>query len=225
MPNLLLYSSPSNLQRVSPVLFMQDQIAFNRSGRSHLITPRGSAFAPSRSFVAEENLGGEKSTNQRAAADSISEILLHASPEGRRNRGHDSGDLQMERSEELLQGTVPPTTIEMQKSAPRSSPDDKRDHADDSEPASGDPASSDRASGDPASTLGGVPTKDGALPADGEWAEEIRKKDELISTLKRQLTALGEQPIEEVVTLEVKRHTLYWCPPSIFKSNLAVVCL
>ncbi len=184
---------------------MQDQIALNRPGRSDFTTTRSSASIPSKSFVAEENQGGEKSTNQRTAADVVSEILLHASPEGRRNRSHDCEDPQVTMGEGRLQGSVPPTTIPRQKSAPRSSPDDKRDHADGSDPASGDPTSSDPASGDPTSTLGGLPTKEEALPAEGEWAEEIRKKDELISTLQRQLTALGEQPIDEVVTLEVNK--------------------
>lgn len=50
----------------------------------------------------------------------------------------------------------------------------------------------------------GVSSSNAPVPADGEWAEQIRVKDELISTLRRQLTALGEQPIEEVVTLEVR---------------------
>lgn len=64
-------------------------------------------------------------------------------------------------------------------------------------------ASSVEVSTDPESASGGVSSSDVPLPADGVWAEQIRVKDELITTLRRQLTALGEQPIEEVVTLEV----------------------
>ncbi|CAM9823867.1 unnamed protein product [Ectocarpus sp. 12 AP-2014] len=47
------------------------------------------------------------------------------------------------------------------------------------------------------SASGGVSSSNAPVPAEGEWAEQIRVKDELISTLRRQLTALGEQPIEE----------------------------
>lgn len=72
-----------------------------------------------------------------------------------------------------------------------------------SNPAGGKQGSDDRASGSQTGTSGGVSGNKDTPPADGEWAEQIRERDELISTLKRQLTALGEQPIEEVVTLEV----------------------
>ncbi|CAM9753477.1 unnamed protein product, partial [Ectocarpus sp. 4 AP-2014] len=58
------------------------------------------------------------------------------------------------------------------------------------------------------SASGGVSSSNAPVPADGEWAEQIRVKDELISTLRRQLTALGEQPIEEVVTLEEAKKRL-----------------
>lgn len=75
-------------------------------------------------------------------------------------------------------------------------------------PASGDSANDgDPASGDPASDLGKVSMSKGTLPVDGDWSEELRMKDELISSLKRQLTALGEQPMEEVVTLEVRKRS------------------
>ncbi|CAM9861254.1 unnamed protein product, partial [Ectocarpus sp. 13 AM-2016] len=47
------------------------------------------------------------------------------------------------------------------------------------------------------SASGGVSSSIAPVPAEGEWADQIRVKDELISTLRRQLTALGEQPIEE----------------------------
>lgn len=40
-------------------------------------------------------------------------------------------------------------------------------------------------------------------PADEDWAGKMRFKDEQIRTLKQQLEALGEQPMEEVVTLQV----------------------
>lgn len=71
----------------------------------------------------------------------------------------------------------------------------------------GEQGSYDRASDRQACTSGGGSRNEGTLAADGEWAEQIREKDELISTLKRQLTALGEQPIEEVVPLEVTKHS------------------
>lgn len=41
------------------------------------------------------------------------------------------------------------------------------------------------------------------LSADGEWADEIKIRDEQIRVLKEQLAALGEQPMEEIVTLDV----------------------
>lgn len=71
-------------------------------------------------------------------------------------------------------------------------------------PATCDPAIGDPVCGDPASDSGKVSVSKDSLPANGDWSEELRIKDELISTLKRQLTALGEQPMEEVVTLEVR---------------------
>lgn len=60
--------------------------------------------------------------------------------------------------------------------------------------------------------LGQLATGDNPAPAcpagmppcaDGGWAEEIRIKDEQIRVLKQQLAALGEHPMEEVVTLDV----------------------
>lgn len=85
--------------------------------------------------------------------------------------------------------------------------------------APADPATCDSAIGDPvsrgpATDSGEVSMTKGSLPADGDWSEELRIKDELISTLKRQLTALGEQPMEEVVTLEVRSNLTLsapWC--------------
>lgn len=46
---------------------------------------------------------------------------------------------------------------------------------------------------------------------DGEWAEEIKIKDEQIRVLKQQLAALGEHPMEEVVTLDVGMLALLCC--------------
>lgn len=43
----------------------------------------------------------------------------------------------------------------------------------------------------------------GTRSGDADWAEEIRIRDEQIRVLKQQLEALGEEPVEEVVTLEV----------------------
>lgn len=51
---------------------------------------------------------------------------------------------------------------------------------------------------------------------DGNWEEEIRVRDEQIRVLKQQLKALGEQPIEEVITLEVRA-------PSMLELRLRLV--
>lgn len=52
------------------------------------------------------------------------------------------------------------------------------------------------------SRLAGIAESGG--PPDGtRWEEEIAKRDEQIRILKRQLIAAGEQPVEEIVTLEV----------------------
>lgn len=76
------------------------------------------------------------------------------------------------------------------------------------DPTTVNPATETSANVDPTSDWGKFSTrKEGSLPADGDWSEELRVKDELISTLKRQLEALGEQPMEEVVTLEVRKHS------------------
>lgn len=70
--------------------------------------------------------------------------------------------------------------------------------------------------------LGQLATGDNPSPAcpaglppcvDGGWAEEIRMKDEQIRVLKQQLAALGEHPMEEVVTLDVGILCCRcWCP-------------
>ncbi|CAM9108270.1 unnamed protein product, partial [Pylaiella littoralis] len=77
------------------------------------------------------------------------------------------------------------------------------------DPTTVNPATETSANVDPTSDWGKFSTrKEGSLPADGDWSEELRVKDELISTLKRQLEALGEQPMEEVVTLEEAKKRL-----------------
>lgn len=43
----------------------------------------------------------------------------------------------------------------------------------------------------------------GALPLDSIWEGEIKARDEQIRILKQQLLALGEHPMEEIVSLEV----------------------
>lgn len=80
--------------------------------------------------------------------------------------------------------------------------------------------------GDDASFDNGTPSgleqaSSGSHPP-GSWAEEIRIKDELISTLKRQLSALGEQPMDEVVTLEVG-HDRDW-PTANARSVVVRLC-
>lgn len=48
----------------------------------------------------------------------------------------------------------------------------------------------------------------GGPPGNTGWEEEIAKRDEQIRILKKQLLAAGEQPVEEIVTLEVE--IVYW---------------
>lgn len=115
----------------------------------------------------------------------------------------------------MLRGLTPSTTRPSRGSAPRNRLTEQQGLTNGRErasggPATGNPATGDSATGDlasdaPASDSGRASVSKGTLPADGDWSEEMRIKDELISTLKRQLTALGEQPIEEVVTLEVRK--------------------
>eukprot|EP00752_Nemacystus_decipiens_P016421 g14678.t1 len=119
----------------------------------------------------------------------------------------------------MVQGLTPSASRSNRYPAPRSQESTEKqrlagsvdressDHAG-SNPVGGKQASDDHASGGPAGTSGGVSRIENALPVDGDWAEQIREKDELISTLKRQLTALGEQPMEEVVSLEEAKKRL-----------------
>ena len=46
----------------------------------------------------------------------------------------------------------------------------------------------------------------GSPPVDGNWAEEIRTRDEQIRVLKQQLASLGGQPVAEMVSLLVSKH-------------------
>lgn len=46
------------------------------------------------------------------------------------------------------------------------------------------------------------------LPIDAAWEKEIEMRDEQIRILKQQLLALGEQPVEKIVTLEVLSNSL-----------------
>lgn len=61
--------------------------------------------------------------------------------------------------------------------------------------------------GSPLTRVEEAAVTDGPAPVAGEWAKEMRAKDELISHLTRQLAALGEQPMDEIVTLEVRQGT------------------
>lgn len=191
---------PNRVIKPTPACNVQDQITVSQQERGQFSIPRRSDHEPNALFVAAEDPPA-KSTN-RHVADSFeakSETRTHGSAESR-----ETGRLGCEDPGTEIREVMTPSASR----ANRNSTSTNRTPTDGSDLASSDQASSNsvhsgQTSGGQAGTSGGASRSEGTLPAEGEWAEQIREKDELISTLKRQLTALGEQPIEEVVTLEV----------------------
>lgn len=198
---------------------MQDQVNLSRQERRQFNKPWRSDNVPSAVFLAGGGPGA-KSSNQHAAESFEAEPSSRArgSAEGQDNRRSGREDIGTTSREAMVKGLTPSASRSIPNSAPRNRESTEKQRLVDgtvlassdqarSNPVGGEQASDFHASGGQAGTSGGVSRNEGALSADGEWAEQIREKDELISTLKRQLTALGEQPMEEVVSLEVSIHS------------------
>lgn len=191
-PNLSLHLSAA----------VQDQTVLSQREKGLFNIPRRSGYVPGALFMAEIDPGAE-STNQHLAYPfkAASESHAHGS-EGPYNRRAGFEDPGTAIRDATVQGLPLSASRAKRNSASwNRTPTEKRRLA-----LSSDRASDDCASGGQPGTSGGASRNEGNLSADGEWEEQIRAKDELISTLKRQLTALGEQPMEEVVTLEVRMH-------------------
>lgn len=211
----LVTQPPNRVTKPTPVCTVQDQVTLSQQERSQFSSiPRRSGFVPNASFVAGEDLGA-KLTNQHEAP---SERRTRGWAQGRENRSLGCEDPGTARREVMVQGVMPSASRANRNSGSRNRTPTEKRPASGSDPARSDQSSSnpvggeqfndDHASGDQAGTSGGGFWNEDTLPADGEWAEQIREKDELISTLKRQLTALGEQPMEEVISLEVPIRSL-----------------
>lgn len=220
---------PVNCCQPEPITLaelLQDQINLRQKETSQFRSPRRSSYAPNAAVLAGEDPGA-KSTNQPAADpfEAGSAGRVRGSAEGQANRRSASENPGTTSKDIMAQRLTPSASQSNRNSAPRSRestekqrPADGIDHTGSDRarrnPVGGEQASDDHASGGQAGIPGGGSRSEGALPADGEWAEQIREKDELISTLKRQLTALGEQPIEEVVSLEVTTFRKFAVPNS-----------
>lgn len=205
------FVNPNRVTHPTPALTVQDQISTRQLERSGFNTPRRSGYIPNASFVAGED-PDTKPTNQHVADsfEAVSESRTHRSAEGQANRWPGREDPGTARREVLVLGLTPSASRANRNSESRNrTPTEKQracgssDQQASSNPVRGEQVGDDHASGSQAGASGGASRNEGTLPVDGEWAEQIREKDELISTLKRQLTALGEKPMEEVVSLEV----------------------